>query len=136
MAWHRPKPAQENAMPAMVAAVCTFCRASCAPAKDRGNSAKAMDRASSARASDMGLAPVAAQASSAWLIKSKPVSAISLGGREVSKSLSKIAIWGCNFSSTRGCFTPLWVKIAKSVTSEPEPDVVGTAISRAEVSEK
>ena len=31
--------------------------------------------------------------------------------------------------STKGCLTLLWVRMAKSVTSEPEPEVVGMATS-------
>ena len=36
---------------------------------------------------------------------------------------------GRSRGSTRGCLTPSWVRIAKSVTSEPEPEVVGIAAS-------
>ena len=47
-----------------------------------------------------------------------------------------MAASGRSRGSTRGCFTPLCVKIAKSVTSEPEPEVVGIAMNFASLPEK
>ena len=63
----------------------------------------------------------------AWVSTSKPVSAISAGGRSRRKSLSRMARSGRNRLSTRGYLVCPWVSTAKSVTSEPDPEVVGMA---------
>ena len=92
--------------------------------------AKATEKASRAYKSVMAPAFLATKLSAAWVSTSKPVSAMRPGGRAVSKSLSRIAMSGRIRLSTRGCFTWSWVRMAKSVTSEPEPEVVGMAASR------
>lgn len=123
-------------MPAMVAAMWTFSRTEPSPAKEAGRQENAERKAFSARASVIAPAFFPTRASRAWLSVSKPVSAMRAGGRPISRSLSKIAASGRSLGSTRGCFTPLWVKMAKSVTSEPEPEVVGMATSRMPSPEK
>ena len=111
----------------MLDAWCTCLLAERSPRNEAGRPVKAIANALPASARLTGSAPVATKASRAWLSTSKPPSATREGGKFSTSSPAKIATSGCIRLSIKGCFTFPWVRIAKFVTSDPEPEVVGMA---------